>query len=227
MYTDPIYADSSGIFDDALLAHTDTSWSNVRNDTTSTTYSEGLSYANFGVYARRQATRGGGVNYYNYRSFFSFNLSAYEGKQVEAADIYIHALVQLGSNENVTRLVIALNQLNGNTGDYGSIMGLSNAMVAISDKTTCGVGLTHTKFKLNSTGIDAINRITMDNKTPLGSTIALQCAIVSDKWDYNDTTPGLFDQTKIRIYYAEQAGSKPYLKLKIADYNNMSLGVNF
>ncbi len=183
-----------------------------------------------GVYVVRSAGRGGGYLWYVYRSLFEFNLAMHEGKQIDQAyvNIYMGKYSGSGSNHEACSLAICHDSMAGTTADYDAMLeGLGNQMTKISDNVNVSSVAQYHKFDLNSDGIDAINRITTDNKTPYGNSTSLQIALVSDKYDYRAADPVL-EHVRIRVYYTEYTGTSrdPYLSVKHADGTTMGLGIN-
>ena len=226
-----ILSEETSLQDDAYVGATSTSnYLAARNRYTGTSRVDWSSSSVSGIWCVRSSGRGGGYNWYNYRSLFSFDLLGEANRQVDQAKIKIKVGRYGGSGINYlkTCLVLMVEAMAGNTGDYDGMLDGSDNMLLISDIITLPlIGNTVQEYTLNSTGIDEINKITCSTLTPAGSSRYYEVALVSYTYDYLKTDP-VSNSLRARVYYQEEGGSDtPRLGIGYADYANTSLGVNF
>jgi len=226
-----ILGEGSGTKDDGYVgAFSASSYLTARNRYTGTSRNDSASSSVNGIWCAKAAGRGGGSTWYNYRSVFAFDLAGEEGRQIESAIIKIKAGRYSGSGTNYlkTCLVLMVETMAGNSGDYDGMLDGSDDMVIISDIVSLPmIGATVQEYTLNSTAIDAINKITCNTATPSGSTRYFEVALVSYTYDYLKTDP-VSNSLRARVYYQETGDSNtPRMGIEYADYANTSLGINF
>ena len=226
-----IIGEGSGNQDDTYVGATSTSnYLTARNRYTGTSRLDSASSSVNGIWCVRAPGRGGGYIWYNFRSLFSFDLLAEAGRQIEEAVIKIKVGMFSGSGTNYlkTCLVLMLETMAGNTGDYDGMLDGSNNMLLISDIVTLPMlGNSVQEYTLNSTAIEELNRITCDIGTPSGSGRYFEVALVSYTYDYLKTDPA-GNSLRARVYYNEETGADtPRLGIGYADYAATALGINF
>lgn len=226
-----IIGEGSGNQDDAYVGATSTSnYLTARNRYTGTSRLDSASSSVNGIWCVKAPGRGGGYNWYNFRSLFSFDLLGEESRQISEAvvKIKLQRFSGSGTNYEKTCLVMMLEEMNGNTGDYDGMLDGSDDMILISDIIDVPpVSASVQEYTINSTGISEINKITCDTISPVGSNRYFEVALVSYTYDYLKTDPGS-DSLRARVYYQEEGGGDtPRLGIGYADYATTSLGINF
>ena len=213
-----------GTFDDSYNGLTSTSsWAGARGTATSlsTIRSDSVSSSDFGVYSRYVSARG--VNtYYNYRSYFTWNLSSIIGV-VASVEVRMY-LDNLGTTGSPAQIVpVKATLIEGGNEDYGNCFssGLTlGTKLATQQEVSTTAGFHF--FVFNADGVREVAAL-------VGTPTAFSLGFMSYGADYRGSpVPSLGgDYTKIKVYYDEAGGNGPLMSIVHEPPSAIFMGHNF
>lgn len=180
------------------------SWAQLIGDSTGNNHNDSAASFDEGIHNAKFFGRGTSNTWECNRSFFAFDLSGESGTVASAQfKVYSDNLGDTGTDQSTVYLV-SWNTLDGDTGDFdrpGTMTNYGSTQIS----TTEGY---HT-IDINSAGITAIN-------SAVGSGI-LNTGLIGN-YDKTGTDPGTSNEVKIKIFYANSAGTSkdPKLELTLA-----------
>jgi len=180
------------------------SWAQLIGDSTGNNHNDSAASFDEGIHNAKFFGRGTSNTWECNRSFFAFDLSGESGTVASAQfKVYSDNLGDTGTDQSTVYLV-SWNTLDGDTVDFdrpGTMTNYGSTQIS----TTEGY---HT-IDINSAGITAIN-------SAVGSGI-LNTGLIGN-YDKTGTDPGTSNEVKIKIFYANSAGTSkdPKLELTLA-----------
>ena len=203
------------------------SWATARGDiTTSAGFGSSTTTTNAqGVYSRGLTARGA-TTYYIVRSFFSFNLTRFQGNahgsEVDSATLSIW-MDNIGTADQEA-VAIQASGLNGDSRDFGNIFETGSTLYSLltNSRGVSSTGAYH-DFNFTSHGIGVL-------KEYVGSEDPLTVGLISSEFDWANSAPsvgGDYDRMTVRYSNYSFTGSDPKLTINYKSHNPIFFGCNF